>query len=57
MTPGASGSCHFRLLSPEDDRVRKAPECLALRDTMAVYFVEWDEGGHSSLQMAETGLP
>jgi len=57
MMPGSSTSCQFRLLTPADGKVRKAPECLELTSTLAVYFVEWDASGRSGLYKAETGLP
>jgi hypothetical protein len=55
MQPQSSSACHFRLVTPADDGIRRSPEFLELVDELAVYYVEV-KGKTHSIRQAESGL-
>jgi len=55
MQPQSSSACHFRLVTPDDNRARRGPEFLQLLDKLALYYIEID-GGTYTIHQAESGL-
>lgn len=56
MSPGASTSCHFRQVTPDNNKVYRSPEFVFLQDRLGIYYVEQRQNGRTTLYLAETGL-
>jgi hypothetical protein len=57
MQPQSTSACHFRLISPDDNGVRRGPEFLKLPNGsgVVVYYTEVKWGFHT-LYQADSGL-